>query len=156
MILDKPVKTYLMAAIQNAMNGIAEIAQKPVKYGQGIPTDQDTAVYPWCCFFDEKQSKTRRNRIEITNFELVIQVWVKESDAVDVEDMLDLLDAKVEAAILTDAGIRQYVMPGLRGEEPVDPLSSDKLFPDMQTGILQAVYRITYGHAWANPFDTGT
>ena len=144
MVLDKPVKTYLMSAIKTALEAITEIAQ--VKHGQGIPIDQDTAVYPWCCFFDEPESKVQRNRAALKSFDLVVQVWVKKG-TVSIDEQMDIIDAKIEAALLNDTDILYY-------GRSITPTGSDKMVvDDQETGILQAVYQVDYMHAWKNPYE---
>jgi hypothetical protein len=138
-----PVKTLLMEKIETALKDIQEVMQW--KHGQGIPTDQDTAVYPWGCFFDEIETKNQRNRIAVKSFDLVIQVWVKEG-GMTIDDQMDLIDAEIEKKILSNAGILDYTVK-------IEVQTSDKFTTDEDSGILQAVYRISYAHAWRDPYD---
>ena len=145
MILDKPVKTYLMDSIKSAVEGINEILQ--VKHGQGIPTDQDVASYPWTCFFDQSENKNQNNRVMVKTFDLVVQTWVKLGPT-SVDDQMDLIDAEIEKALNRDNGnIALY-------SRSIDPDRSEKFFiDDQETGILQSVYRVSYCHAWKNPYE---
>jgi len=145
MHLSKPVKTYLMSAIQAAITAIAEISQ--VKHGQGVPIDQDTATYPWTSFFDEPETKETRNRITIKSFDLVVQTWVKQGLS-DIDDQMDNIDAKLEMALNRDnASIALY-------SRTIEPDRSEKfVVDDLETGILQSVYKVTYCHAWKDPYE---
>lgn len=145
MILSKPVKTYLMDAVGAAIGGITEIAQ--VKHGQGVPIDQDTAVYPWASFFDEAEAKVIKNRVTIKSFDLVVQTWVQKGVS-DIDDQMDLIDAKLEMALnRDDADIALY-------SRTIDPDRSEKfVVEDLEAGILQSVYKVTYCHAWKNPYE---
>ncbi len=142
--LSKPVKTFLLDAVETALKAITQIKQ--VKRGQGIPIDQDTAVYPWSCFFDEPETNENRNRISRKTFELVVQAWVKEGATI-ISDQMDLIDAEIEKKLLGDSGIAYYSMD-------IQKVSADKLYvDDMVTGILQTVYRVQYGHVYKDPYD---
>ncbi len=144
MILDKPVKTYLMQAVKTSIEGITLIRQ--VKYGQGIPLDQDIALYPWVCFFDETETKKDRNRITEKTFDLVVQVWVRKGIVI-IEDQMDLIDAEIELMLLNDLEIKKYCRSIL-------PDSADKfVIDDQETGIIQSVFKILYCHAWKNPYE---
>jgi hypothetical protein len=144
----KPVKTLVLDAIETALKTITQIEQnsKQPKRGQGIPIDQDTAVYPWACFFDEPESIENRNRISRKTFELIIQAWVKEGTDT-ISDQMDLIDAEIEKTLLTNAGVAYQTMD-------IAKISSDKLYiDDRETGILQTVYRVVYGHKYKDPYD---
>lgn len=145
--MSKPVKTLLMDAIETAVKTLFYVPNiDQVKRGQGIAIDQDTAVYPWTCFFDEPETVENRNRITRKTFELIIQVWVKEGIET-ISDQMDLIDAEIEKVLLTDSGIAYQTMN-------IEKISSDKLYVDDNvTGILQAVYRVVYGHKWKDPYD---
>lgn len=140
-----PVKTILMDAIKTALEGITLI--KYVKPGQVIPIDEETAVYPWVCFFDETETKVARNRLAMKEFDLIVQAWVKEKVAVSLDEQLDLMDAEIEKTLLTDAGI---IAATLR----IDPVSAEKLYVDDEVrAILQAIYHIQYAHVWKDPYN---
>jgi len=145
MTLDKPVKTYLMNAIQAAIGKISEISQ--VKHGQGVPIDQDTATYPWASFFDEAETKSTKNRVTVKSFDLVVQTWVKKG-VTEIDDQMDVIDAKLEMALnRDDKDIALY-------SRTIEPDRSEKfVVDDLETGILQSVYKVTYCHAWKNPYE---
>ena len=145
MILSKPVKTCLMEAIEIAIGKITEILQ--VKHGQGVPIDQDTATYPWASFFDEIETKVTKNRVTVKSFDLVVQTWVKKG-ATDIDDQMDIIDAKQEMALnRDDKDIALY-------SRTIEPDRSEKfVVDDLETGILQSIYKVTYCHAWKKPYE---
>ncbi len=143
----KPVKTLLMDAFEMALNTLKPATVSMVKRGQDIPIDEETAVYPWVCFFDEPEAKKARNRISMKDFDLVVHAWVKQKVSTTLSDQLDLLDAEIEKLFLTNAGIGTYTMN-------IEPLSMEKFYIDDEVrAILQAVYHVTYGHKWKDPYD---
>lgn len=150
MILNKPVKTMLMSAIEAVIKGVSQLytdLPNQVKHGQGVPMDQDTSRYPWTCFFDEAETKKDRNRITEKTFELVIQTWVRKSPTQTIDDLMDLADALLEKAILNDEDVRYYALKVLS-------TGSQKFVVDnYETGIVQSTYSIEYAHGWKNPFD---
>lgn len=140
-----PVKTILMDAIKTALEGITLIKQ--VKRGQAIPIDEETAVYSWTSFFDETETKANRNRLAMKEFDLVIQVWVKEKVGITLDEQLDLMDAEIEKTLLTDVGVMAATLR-------IDPVSAEKLYVDDGVrAILQAIYHIQYAHAWKDPYN---
>jgi len=78
--LDKPVKTYLVASIKDALQSVTALNSDQIKYGQGIPTDQDTAVYPWTCFFDEPETKDLIDfRLKHSGFDAQLKLFTDEA-----------------------------------------------------------------------------
>jgi hypothetical protein len=147
--MSTPVKTLLMDAIGFALNGI--ILLKEVNRGQAIPTAEEIAKYPVAFYFDEIEDKKARNRIAQKSFDLVIQVWVLAKKLATLEAQLDEIDAECERVILTDPAIRLAA-----GAVEILPMSADKLYIDDGRAILQAIYRVSYAHAWTDPYDPGT
>jgi hypothetical protein len=146
MTLDKPVKAYLMSAIKTVIEGISQIAQ--VKYGEDIPTDQDTASYPFASFYDDPEKKVRRNRIGIKSFDLGIVTFVKKGVST-IDEQMDLIDAELEIALDRDknADLKKYSMS-------IEPESSSKMTSDDQeTGILHSTFKVEYGHTWKNAYE---
>jgi len=145
--MTKPVKTLLMGAIETAIKALSYVPNADqVKRGQGIPIDQDTAVYPWTCFFDEPETKKERNRIASKVFELVIQVWVKKGTT-GIDEQMDIIDADLEMKLLGDTEIANACIR-------IEAKRSEKFnVDDNETGILEAVYELTYAHKWKDPYD---
>jgi hypothetical protein len=143
----KPVKTLVMDAIEAAIKSLAHVPNADqVKRGQGIPIDLDTAVYPWTCFFDEPEAKKEKNRISIKTFELVVQTWVKKS-TITIDEQMDTIDADLEKKLLNDSGIADACIR-------IEAKGSEKfILDDMETGILQSTYELTYAHKWKDPYD---
>lgn len=141
----KPVKTLFMDAVEIAIKGMISI--KRVKRGQSIPIDEETMLYPWACFFDEPETKTNKNRITLKEFDLIVQVWVKEKKDIILDEQLDIMDADLEKILLTDSGISTI---SLR----IEPVSNERFYIDDEVrAILQAVYHVTYCHKWKDPYD---
>jgi hypothetical protein len=150
MKLDQPVKTYLMAAFQTAITNAAII--KLAKYGHPIAIDMDTAIFPYAFFFDGEESKKDRNRITEKTFDLYIQTYVTSSPAQQLFDQMDVIDAGLETTVLNDPTIRSYALL-------VIPVSSSKhlVFDESSNflglGYVETVFRVTYAHAWKDPFE---
>lgn len=143
--MTKPIKTLLLDAVETALKKITGLTQW--KRGQGIPTDQDTAVYPWGCFFDEPETKSPKNRNAWKEFDLVIQIWFKVGKASTLSDQMDAADADVENALLNDSAIKVLL-------KSINPTTLDKLYvDDLETGILQATYHIAYAHKWKDAYS---
>lgn len=144
----KPVKTLLMDAVEMVIKSLTYIpSANQVKRGQGIPIDQDTAIYPWTCFFDEPETKREKNRITIKTFELVIQTWVKKG-ITSIDEQMDVIDADLEKALLGSITIADACLR-------IEAKSSEKfILDDMETGILQSAYELTYAHKWKDPYDS--
>lgn len=143
--MSTPVKSTLMDAIEAALNAITLI--KEVKDGQAIPTDEEVKSYPWACFFDELETNEDRNRTATKSFDLIVQVWVQEKAGTTLAKQLNIMDAELERELLNDAA----VLDASRG---IRHTSSDKLYVDDEVrAILQAVYRVSYAHAWKDPYD---
>ena len=141
----KSVKILIMEAVKEALTPL--VSQTP-KQGQGIPLDQDTARYPWICFFDELESKRANNRISQKTFDLVIQAWVKANLLTNsVDEQLDAIDAKIEQTIMNDPNIMARCLK-------IEPKSSEKFYvDDGETGILQSIFEVVYVHKWKDPYD---
>ncbi len=145
--MPKPVKTLLMDAFDTALNTLKPATLGMVKRGEDVPTDEEAAVYPWLCFFDEPEAKKERNRIAMKDFDLIVHTWVKEKNGTTLSDQLELMDAEIEKLFLDNTGIRTYSMR-------VEPVSSEKFYVDDGVrAILQSVYHVTYGHKWKDPYD---
>jgi len=140
----KPVKTILMDAVEAALKTVTSVKQW--KRGQGIPIDQDTAIYPWGCFFDEPVSRKDSNRVVHVTIDLIIHVALKGETRVTFDSM-DEMDADIEIVMLTDPTILEWSINRLK------PAPADKLYVDEETGLLQVVYQMTYSHKWKDPFD---
>ena len=143
----KTVKTLLMDAIEAAIKSLAYVpSANQVKRGQGIPIDQDTAIYPWTCFFDELETKKEKNRVSLKVFELVVQTWVKKS-AISIDEQMDTADGDLEKKLLGDSGVAGACIR-------IEAKTSEKfILDDMETGILQSTYELTYAHKWKDPYD---
>jgi hypothetical protein len=143
----KTVKTLLMDAIEAAIKSLAHVPNaNQVKRGQGIPIDQDTAVYPWTCFFDELETKKEKNRVSFKVFELVVQTWVKKS-ATSIDEQMDTVDGNLEKELLNNLGMAGACIR-------IEAKTSEKfILDDMETGILQSTYELTYAHKWKDPYD---
>ncbi len=144
--LDKPVKTYLMTGIENAIAAITQIAQS--KRGHIIPTDLDTAQYPFAGFFEGDEDKKQRNRITIKTFPLTVGIYVKKKAASTIHDQMDLIDAELEKGLTMDnAWISAYAMG-------IVATGTHRAYPDDddETGMIVVSFDVTYSHAWKNPY----
>lgn len=155
MLLDKPVKTYLMNSIEAAIKGMTSIYPNPtnqVIYGHSIPTGLDAVLYPYTCFFDDAESKVDKNRITQKTFTMVIQTWVTDESGKTIFGQMDLIDAELEKTLLNDLTIRSYALQ-------IIPESSNKMVVIDESGsllglgVLESLYRVTYVHAWKNPYE---
>lgn len=146
--MTKPVKTLLMDAVEIAIKALSYVPNvEQVKRGQGIPIDQDIAVYPWTCFFDEPETKREKNRVTLKTFELIIQVWVKKKGTVAIDEQMDIIDADLEVKLLNDMGVANCCVR-------IEAKRSEKFnVDDNVTGILEAIYELTYAHKWKDPYD---
>ena len=141
----KPVKTLFMDAVKLVIKGMASIID--VKRGQSIPIDEETARYPWACFFDEPETKANKNRVMFKEFDLIIQVWVREKKDVTLDEQLDIMDADLEKTLLMDEGV-------LAACVRIEPVSMEKFYIDDEVrAIVQAVYHVVYCHKWKDPYD---
>jgi hypothetical protein len=144
MTLDKPVKTYLMAAILAAIQGLSEIKQ--VKYGASIPIDQDTALYPFTVFYDEPETSTDKNRVTFKDFDLYVATYAKKTSGVSIMDLMDQIAADVEDTLRSDETVLKYARRIVHAR-------SEKHIPDdEETGISVSVFKVTYAHEWKNTY----
>ena len=141
----KPVKTLFMDAVEIAIKEMTSIKQ--VKRGQSIPTDEETMRYPWACFFDEPEAKANKNRVAFKEFDLIVQVWVKEKKDVTLDEQLDIMDADLDKVLLADSGV-------LNTSVRIEPVSMEKFYIDDEIrAIGQTVYHVVCCHKWKDPYD---
>ena len=68
--------------------------------------------------------------------------------ATDIDDQMDVINAKLEMALnRDDVDIALY-------SRTIELDRSEKfVVDDLETGILQSVYKVTYCHAWKKPYE---
>lgn len=139
-----PVKTDVMNVIYASLNNVSEIKQ--IKRGQGIPINQDIAIYPWACFFSEQETKKMNNRLMMKTFDLVIQVWVKQTSTLSIDEQCQIIDAEIEKTLM-NATVNTALLK-------LNPKTSEIFYiDDNETAILQTVYEVTYSHKYNDPYD---
>ena len=141
----KQVKTLFMDAVETAIRGMVSIKQ--VKRGQTIPIDEETASYPWACFFDEPEVKSSKNRVAFKEFDLIVHVWVKEKKDVTLDEQLDIMDADLDKVLLINQNV-------LDASFRIEPVSAEKFYIDDEIrAIGQTVYHVVCCHKWKDPYD---
>ena len=104
-----PVKTNYLNAVKTALESITEI--KKVIRNPSKPYERETSPFPVCFVFDGTDDNTDRNRIQMKNFELHIEVWIEDQGgSIDIGDMGDLMQAEIHNKLINNKDILVYGM----------------------------------------------
>jgi hypothetical protein len=142
--MSTPVKTSLMNAILDALETISSIGQVAPDPSSG--PDRETAKYPVAFAWDDIESVETKNRVVQKSFILHVEVWIKPTGTQTISQIADIIQADVNKALLTDAGVKQWSI----GIEETN--GADKLYFETE-GMVHLKYKMTYAHKYADAYD---
>ena len=144
-LLDEPVKTKLLKAIQACIEGVAGVSQ--VIRNPSKPVDRDTAVFPLVFIFDESESVVNRNRIDTVTMPIQIQIWVQIHEGI-LGDQADILEAEIYKALWRNADVKYYSMRMF----PETGNTATKFFQDEFSGGIVLRYTAIYSYKFQDPY----
>jgi len=133
-----------LAAVFAAMTSIGSVHR-----WQGSPTDLDRVKLPALFFWDEDETRDKRNRLAMGTLKLYIAVFGRLSPlgAASFNDVADNLQGEIHNALIGTTTLQGLVV-NLQEERVW------KEFPNDQYGVLFLSFTLTYAHAWGDAFST--
>jgi len=145
--MDKTIKTQVLEAIQEALATITEV--KTIARIPATGIDLDVAPTPALFFYDESETRDKRNRLAVGTMKIIIFAYIalQMSDYDSAGEMADFLQGKVHTVmtqeILTGQPLIQMMVEG--------PVLKD--YPNDEYMVLIMEYNVTYQHTWGNAFS---
>jgi len=140
-----PVKTNFLNAIRDEIELISQI--KKVIRNPSKPIDRETARFPVCFIFDDKETNQDRNRIQMKTFPLQIEVWIEDqSGAETIGDLADVIQAEIGKTLTDNKTVLAYGMNLIE-------VSSEKFYADDTLGGIVILYTAIYAHKRGDPYD---
>jgi len=140
------IKVQVMQKLAEVLGAIPELGS--VHRWQGNPTDLDRVKLPAVFFWDEDETRDKRNRLAIGTLKLYVAVFIRLSPAgaASFNVGADNLQGTIHNALIGTAGLK-----GL-----VENLQEDRVWKEYhdQYGVLFMSFNLTYGHAWGDAFST--
>ena len=140
------IKVQAMQKLAGVFGAMAAIGS--VHRWQGSPTDLDRVKLPALFFWDEDETRDKRNRLAMGTLKLYVAVFIRLSPAgaASFNVVADNLQGTIHNALIETAGLK-----GL-----VENLQEDRVWKEYhdQYGVLFMSFNLTYGHAWGDAFST--
>jgi len=139
------IKSLLLRGIKDACDEIYCIkstAINPVT----IPREEETALRPFLCIFDEPEKPDSKNRYKQAEFVLWLECWITVDKAGEQSEALDEIHAQLQVALLNNNPLlKPYCIY-------IEELSEDKMYPNETEGVLVNKYTVRYRHVAGNPY----
>ena len=140
------VKVQAMQKLAGVFGAMAAIGS--VHRWQGSPTDLDRVKLPALFFWDEDETRDKRNRLAMGTLKLYVAIFCRlsPSGAASFPDVADNLQGAIHNALLGTSELK-----GL-----VENLQEDQVWKEYhdQYGVLFISFTLTYAHAWGDAFST--
>jgi len=100
------IKVQVMQKLAEVLEAIPELGS--VHRWQGSPTDLDRVKLPAVFFWDEDETRDKRNRLAIGTLKLYVAVFIRLSPAgaVSFNDQADNLQGAIHNALIGTAGLK--------------------------------------------------
>ena len=140
------VKALAMHKLEEVLRGIPEMGS--VHRWQGKPTDLDQVKIPALFFWEEDETRDKRNRLAVGILKMHLSVFIRlsPSGASSFNGLADNLQGKLHNALIGS--------PAFKGL--VQNIQEEKVwreFPNDDYGVLYMSFTLTYGHAWGDAFS---
>ena len=140
------IKVQAMQKLAGVFGAIAAICS--VHRWQGSPTDLDRVKLPALFFWDEDETRDKRNRLAMGTLKLYVAIFCRLSPAgaASFPDVADNLQGAIHNALLGTSELQ-----GL-----VENLQEERVWKEYhdQYGVLFISFTLTYAHAWGDAFST--
>lgn len=138
-----PIKTQVLNAIEATISNIAEIKQ--VIRNPSKPIDRDSTVFPVTFVFDDREERSRKNRLAVGTLSVHVETWVIDDGDNSMGDAMDIIQAEIHAVM---SGAADVIRLTIKIEES----SVEKMFINEDMGVIVMIYDITYPHKWGNAY----
>lgn len=141
------IKVQAMQKLAGVFGAVASIGS--VHRWQGSPTDLDRVKLPALFFWDEDETRDKRNRLAMGTLKLYVAIFCRlsPSGAASFNDVADNLQGTIHNALLGTSELKGLV-------ENLQEERVWKEFPNDQYGVLFMSFTLTYAHAWGDAFST--
>jgi hypothetical protein len=140
------IKVQVMQKLAEVLGAIPALGS--VHRWQGSPTDLDRVKLPALFFWDEDETRDRRNRLAMGTLKLYVAIFCRLSPAGAASfNDIDNLQGTIHNAFLGTSEL-QGLVENLQEERVW------KEFPNDQYGVLFMSFTLTYAHAWGDAFST--
>jgi hypothetical protein len=140
------IKVQALHKLEEVLKGIPELGS--VHRWQGKPTDLDQVKLPALFFWDEEETRGKRNRLALGTIKMNLAVFIRltPAGASSFDDTCNNLQGKIHNALVQTSSFKGLV-------ENLEEGNIWKDFPNDQYGVLYMSFQLTYGHVWGDAFS---